>query len=144
MKNISIQVLFSKELLHSYLDAFLILLSRNTSLHSSKILTQQVPELVLLMLKEISQHYASVSLQGLAKKTNYNRSYLGSLFKTTTGKSFSAALTEQRLLAAYDLLTSTSLPIAEIINQVGLSNKTFFYQHFKVKFHKLPNQIREL
>ncbi|WP_154881440.1 helix-turn-helix domain-containing protein [Lactobacillus intestinalis] len=94
------------------------------------------------MLKEISQNYQSVSLESLAKKTNYNRSYLGTLFKNETGSPFSKALTDQRLLRAYGLLCSSNLSISSIMIQVGISNRTFFYNKFKEKFHLTPNEVR--
>lgn len=122
----------------NYLNALLILLSRNTDLNSSITIKKQLSNLVLYMLKEISQNYQSVSLEALAKKTNYNRSYLGTLFKNETG----SALTDQRLLSAYDLLCSSNLSISSIMIRVGISNRTFFYNKFKEKFHLTPNEVR--
>lgn len=133
---------FSNKLLDNYLNALLILLSRNTDLNSSITIKKQLSNLVLYMLKEISQNYQSVSLEALAKKTNYNRSYLGTLFKNETGSPFSKALTDQRLLSAYDLLCSSNLSISSIMIRVGISNRTFFYNKFKEKFHLTPNEVR--
>lgn len=133
---------FSNKLMDNYLNAFLILLSRNTSLNSNTNIENKASNLVLYMLKEISKNPRGVSLNALANKTNYNRSYLGSIFKKETGKSFSSALTEQRLLTAYDLLNTTDLTISDIIDEIGISNKTFFYKKFEAKFGQTPNQIR--
>lgn len=133
---------FSNKLLDNYLNALLILLSRNTDLNSSITIKKQLSNLVLYMLKEISQNYQSISLEALAKKTNYNRSYLGTLFKNETGSPFSKALTDQRLLSAYDLLCSSNLSISSIMIRVGISNRTFFYNKFKEKFHLTPNEVR--
>lgn len=133
---------FSNKLMDCYLDAFSILLSRNTILNSSTTIKNKIPNVVLYMLKEISKDTKNISLTTLAQKTNYNRSYLGSLFKKETGRSFSEALTEQRLLTAYNLLTTTNLPISEIIDRIGISNKTFFYKKFKSKFNIMPNNVR--
>lgn len=133
---------FSNKLLDCYLNAFLILLSRNTTLNSNNVIEDKTSNLVLYMLKTISKNPKNVSLNSLAIKTNYNRSYLGSIFKKETGKSFSDALTEQRLLTAYDLLNTTDLTIADIIDEVGISNKTFFYKKFEKKFGQTPNEIR--
>ena len=133
---------FSDKLIDSYLNSLLILLSRNTNIHSDKILKENTPDIILYILKEISANSANISLSYIAKKTNYSRSYLGNLFKKTVGKSFSDALTEQRLLDAYNLLNSTNLSISDIIQKVGISNKTFFYQKFKNKFNCLPSEIR--
>lgn len=134
---------FSNKLMDYYLNAFLILLSRNTNLSSNETIKNKIPNIVLYMLKEISTNPENVSLNNLAKETNYNRSYLGSLFKKETGRTFSKALTEQRLLIAYDLLTATDMPISDIIASIGISNKTFFYNKFKKKFHLLPNDVRK-
>lgn len=133
---------FSDKLIDSYLNSLLVLLSRNTDIHSDKVLTENTPDIVLYMLKEISANSANISLAYIAKKTSYSRAYLGNLFKETVGKSFSDALTEQRLLDAYNLLNSTNFPISEIIQRVGITNKTFFYKKFKNKFHCLPSETR--
>lgn len=133
---------FSTKLIDCYLNTFMILLSRNTNLNSNTIIKSKTPNLVLYMLKEISKNPKNISLNLLAKKTNYNRSYLGSLFKKATGQSFSYALTEQRLLSAYDLLSTTDLPITDIIEEIGISNKTFFYKKFEEKFKTKPSTIR--
>lgn len=113
---------FSNQLLDAYLDSFLILLSRNTSLTSSTTIQKKISTPVLFALKEISQNYPDTSLNKIASKTNYNRAYLGNLFKKETGQSFSDALTEQRLLSAYDFLNSTSMSITEIMDHIGISN----------------------
>lgn len=133
---------FSKMLIDSYLRSFLILLSRNTNLYSDDTIQKQIPNLVLYMLKEITKNPRDCNLNKLAEESSYNRAYLGSLFKKSTGLSFSEALTDQRLLDAYNMLISTKMPISEITEQVGISNKTFFYNKFKKKFHELPNDVR--
>lgn len=133
---------FSNLLLDSYLDAFLILLSRNTSLTANTTIEKELSTPVLFALKQVSQNYQQTSLSKISKEINYNRAYLGSLFKEETGKSFSDALTEQRLLTAYDYLNSTSMSIPEIMEKIGISNKTFFYKKFKEKFNQTPNEIR--
>lgn len=134
---------FSNALMHSYLDSFLILLSRNTTLHSSTLVEKNISNLVLNMIRNISENYQTISLTKIAQKYNYNRSYLGVLFKKQTGTSFSDALTDQRLLMANNLLINSSLPVSQIIYKVGISNKTFFYKKFKQKFGKTPEQVRE-
>lgn len=59
------------------------------------------------MLKEISQNYQSVSLESLAKKTNYNHSYLGTLFKNETGSPFSKIGDRSFNYQLIDLTTNT-------------------------------------
>ncbi|MBP2057140.1 AraC-like DNA-binding protein/mannose-6-phosphate isomerase-like protein (cupin superfamily) [Lactobacillus colini] len=133
---------FSDKLIDSYLNSLLILFSRNTDFHSTRNLKENTPDVVLALLKQITTNSAQVSLSEFAQKNNYSRAYLGSLFKKVVGKSFSDVLTEERLLEAYNLLNSTNYSISEIIEKIGISNKTFFYKKFKEKFHCMPSEIR--
>ena len=134
---------FSDDLIKSYLDSFLILLSRNTSLYSGTMIGKNISHLVSDMIKEITQNYQNISLNNLARQTNHNRSYLGSTFKKETGISFSKALTDQRLLVAYNLINISNKPISTISHEVGISNQTFFYKKFQEKFGQTPNNIRK-
>lgn len=95
------------------------------------------------MIKEITQNYQNISLNNLARQTNHNRSYLGSTLKKETGISFSKALTDQRLLVAYNLINISNKPISTISHKVGISNQTFFYKKFQEKFGQTPNNIRK-
>lgn len=134
---------FSNDLIKSYVDSFLILLSRNTTLYSEAMIGKNTSNLVSDMIKEITQNYQNISLNNLAKQTNYNRSYLGSTFKRETGISFSKALTNQRLLVAYNLINISNKSISTISHEVGISNLTFFYKKFQEKFGQTPNDIRK-
>ncbi|MGQ4557714.1 hypothetical protein ACUIJQ_00155 [Levilactobacillus hammesii] len=39
---------------------------------------------------------------------------------------------------AHTLLASTQMPVGEIIKQVGISNRTFFYKKYREYYHKAP------
>lgn len=73
---------------------------------------------------------------------SYNRNYLSNLFKAEIGQTFSAVLTEQRLMQAHKLLTKTNLPVNTIIEQVGISNRSFFYKKYLAYYHVSPKQSR--
>lgn len=94
------------------------------------------------MLNENTKNPKDCNLNKLAEESSYNRAYLGSQFKKYTGLSFSEALKDRKLLDAYNMLISTKMPISEITEQVGISNKTCYYNKFKKKAHKLPNDVR--
>jgi len=49
---------------------------------------------------------------------------------------------EERLKAAANLLKTTSLPIVEIMQEVGYENITYFYKIFKEKFKITPSIYR--
>lgn len=129
---------FSNTIIKSYLSILLVQLAREYPLtgphHANKSRL-----LVIKILKDIATEYRTVSLSELADRYNYNKNYLSNLFKTEVGTTFSEALTRQRLIQARTLVTSTSLSIAAIMDQVGISNKSFFYQKYKSYYHSTPS-----
>lgn len=94
------------------------------------------------MLFEICLNYDHISLKQVANKLNYNPSYLGTVFKKDIGESFHQVLLDKRLTEAYQELLLSSLSIEQIARKVGFTRKTTFYQSFKRKYHKTPNEIR--
>jgi YesN/AraC family two-component response regulator len=98
---------------------------------------------MLTVLKDIEKGYATVSLQSVAKELNYNRYYLSNLIKKKTGSTFTELLNQQKLLQAQLLITSTKLPISQIIRQVGFSNKNYFYSKYQEKYGHLPTETRK-
>ncbi|HRM89934.1 MAG TPA: helix-turn-helix transcriptional regulator, partial [Thomasclavelia ramosa] len=55
---------------------------------------------------------------------------------------FKQLIQEERLKAAANLLKTTSLPIVEIMQEVGYENITYFYKIFKEKFKITPSIYR--
>ncbi|MFB9770043.1 AraC family transcriptional regulator [Lactiplantibacillus modestisalitolerans] len=134
---------FSNQIISSYLPILLITLVRD---YQSEIMNKSKQRLndpvMLTVLKDIETDYATVSLQSVAKKLNYNRYYLSNLIKKKTGKTFTELLNQQKLLQAQLLITSTKLPISQIIRQVGFSNKNYFYNKYQQKYGHLPTATR--
>lgn len=135
---------FSNQIISSYLPILLITLVRD---YQSEIVNKSKQRLndpvILTVLKDIEKGYATVSLQSVAKELNYNRYYLSNLIKEKTGKTFTELLNQQKLLQAQLLITSTKLPISQIIRQVGFSNKNYFYSKYRQKYGQLPTEIRK-
>ncbi|MBP5840834.1 helix-turn-helix domain-containing protein [Lactiplantibacillus plantarum] len=134
---------FSNQIISSYLPILLISLVRD---YQSEIMNKSKQRLndpvMLTVLKSIEQNYATVSLQSVAKELNYNRYYLSNLIKKKTGQTFTELLNQQKLLQAQLLITSTKLPISQIIRQVGFSNKNYFYSKYQQKYGHLPTKTR--
>ncbi|WP_412989407.1 helix-turn-helix domain-containing protein [Pediococcus siamensis] len=95
------------------------------------------------ILKKISTDYKTIALRQLAKQYNYSENYLSNLFKSEVGKTFSEVLTQERLIQAHNLITSTIMPVTIIMEQVGISNKTFFYEKYKHFYHSTPGNDRK-
>ena len=65
------------------------------------------------------------------------------MIKKETSYTFSELVTRQRLIKARNLITATSMPINEIAQEVGFSNKHFFYEKYKQYYKRLPGEDRK-
>lgn len=130
-------------ILDSYINIFFKLLFRNININSKTIYDSEQDKLVLIILREIMNSYKTISLNRIATKYNYNRNYLGNLFKEKLGDTFSNVLTDKRLSVAYEKLLHSNDSVYQIANSVGISNTTFFYKKFREKYHELPLEIRK-
>ncbi|WP_127582063.1 response regulator transcription factor [Paenibacillus koleovorans] len=88
-------------------------------------------------------HYTeNLTLNDAAGIVNMSPSYLSSLFKRETGKSFIELLTEIRMDKAAELLLRTDLPVYLIAEQVGYDNINYFGRAFKKEKSVSPSQYR--
>lgn len=78
-----------------------------------------------------NKYYSDLKLEGLAEIFNYNSSYLGKLFKDTTGKNFNTYLDNVRIEQAKKLLVENKLKVYEVCEKVGYKNIDYFYCKFK-------------
>ncbi|MGA3279095.1 helix-turn-helix domain-containing protein [Lactiplantibacillus pentosus] len=132
---------FSNIIIKSYLSILLVQLVREyplTGPHQSS----KTRLLAIKILKAVAEEYKTISLSELAERFNYNKNYLSNIFKDEVGQTFSEVLTRQRLIQAHTLITSTSVPITTIMEQVGITNKTFFYKKYKKYYHSAPSADR--
>ncbi|MCH4170245.1 MAG: helix-turn-helix domain-containing protein [Lactobacillus sp.] len=131
---------FSNSIIKNYLSILMTQLVRNYNVRAKEISESQ--RIVLKVLRDITNHYRSISLESEAKKYNYNKNYLSNVFKKEAGKTFSTALTQQRLIHARSMVTSTTMPISDIIEAIGMSNKNFFYKKYNEQYNSSPGQDR--
>lgn len=78
-----------------------------------------------------NKYYSDLKLESIAEIFNYNSSYLGKLFKDTTGKNFNTYLDNVRIEEAKKLLLKDKLKVYEIGEKVGYKNIDYFYCKFK-------------
>ena len=97
---------------------------------------------VISILKYITLNYQEGSLSVLAKQIHQPDYKICKLIKEHTGSTFTQLIQEERLKAAANLLKTTSLPIVEIMQEVGYENITYFYKIFKEKFKITPSIYR--
>ena len=83
-----------------------------------------------------------ISLQQYADQLNISYDYFRHKFKELTGFSPQEYITNKKLEAAENLLSSSTLSCSEISNQCGFSTSAQFSKMFKDKYNMSPIQYR--
>lgn len=84
-----------------------------------------------------------ITLQLIAREIYCNPTYLSQVFKKEVHMNFSDFLIQARLKRAMLLLATTSLPIGEIAEQVGIPNQSYFSRSF-IRFSGMqPSKYRQ-
>ena len=135
---------FSQQIISQYLPILFYELARNLGQidHRQKIELEETPYLQVLRL--IDKHYQDLTLANLAQELNFNKNYLSNLIKEKSGKTFTELITQKKLMKAKLLLQSTRMPIYEIAQSIGFSNKTYFYNKYRAYFGNSPKDDRQI
>ncbi len=99
--------------------------------------------LVMTALREIEENYRVASLTELAARCGVTVSYLSSAVHSATGSTFKALLQRKRMERASALLSSTRIPVGDIITAVGYENTSYFYRTFSKMYGVTPREYRE-
>jgi len=78
----------------------------------------------------------------IAEHIGLNVTYLERIYKKATGKTLWESVTACRLAAAEELLAQPAIPINEIDNMIGFSNRQTFYLQFKKRYGMSPSAFR--
>lgn len=98
---------------------------------------------LLPALEYIHEHIAEeLSRPQVASQCNLSPSYFGSLFKEVTGMNYSDYIKLKRVEKAKILLETSNLNSAEISQEVGFSDQSYFCQVFKKLTQMTPTQYR--
>lgn len=87
-------------------------------------------------------YYKELSLEKVSEIVNLSPSYLSFIFKEISGKNFVDFINEFRVEKAKELLTSTSMTVAEVAEAVGYTNANSFSKTFKKYVGVSPGQFR--
>ena len=99
--------------------------------------------LVVEALREIEENYRQANFTALAKRYNVSLAYISRLVKNAAGHSCKTLLRTKRLSKAAQLLTGSSLTVAEIIMAVGYENTSYFFRIFREQYGMSPQRYRE-
>lgn len=100
-------------------------------------------ELTGNVLNYIEEHYKNGSLSELAEMMNYDMYWLSREIKKRTGKTYKELLQTKRMNQAVYLLSSSKLPVADIIESVGYDNTSYFFRKFKERYGMSPKEYRQ-
>ena len=79
----------------------------------------------------------------VAAHIGLNATYLERIYKKATGVTLWESVTACRLSAAEELLAQPHIPIHEIDNMIGFSNRQAFYLQFKKRYGISPSEFRK-
>lgn len=100
-------------------------------------------ETVKRLIGYIEEHYREkISLEDLARFSQYNRTYVSTLFKNTIGINFHEYLTRVRFQNALLELAATEKNLTEIAVGNGFPDLKSFNARFRETLHRTPAQYR--
>lgn len=96
------------------------------------------------VLKYIREHCGEkITLEEMAKRCLYNTSYFSRVFKEYKGMTFTEYLKYIRMEKAAELIKNTDMRIEDIICDVGYSDRTRFFSHFRDHMGESPLKYRK-
>ena len=110
---------------------------------STIMLLRSTFDAVEKIINYINRHYAQrITLNDLAKVSQYNRNYISQFFKSYLGINFHDYLTRIRLREATLELGQSTKSISEIALRHGFSDLKSFHTAFRASFGKTPTEYR--
>lgn len=116
------------------------ILELNLNFKNSKNILLNNTDLITYIFNNIK----NASLNDYANIIHYSPVTTGNKIKCKYGKTFSQIVKQIRLKKAADLLSKGDLPISQIMEDIGYTNKTYFYKNFKEVYNLSPAKYRSL
>lgn len=130
---------------HGLLEVLLVYISRKQKLSVISESSFQLSKECAIAKRYIDTNYAQdITLDSLAETTHINKFYLAHSFTECIGQSPISYLTERRLAACKELLSSSNLSVTQIATSAGFSSQSYFSQIFNKKVGMSPRQYRKL
>lgn len=106
---------------------------------------EEQQELVQRLIGYIEEHYAEkLTLEDLASFSQYNRTYISTLFKQTVGVNFYEYLTRLRFQCALLDMGESAASLTDIALSNGFADLKSFSKRFKETFGRSPAEYRAL
>lgn len=92
----------------------------------------------------IYQHYGEdLNLETLAEKVYLSSGYLSFIFKKETGMNLNRFIRVCRMEKAKELLCNTNMKVAQVSEEVGFSNVSYFCRSFREYYGSSPESYRK-
>lgn len=104
---------------------------------------QYEEQIVLTAYQYLENNYSCATLEefsGISMQPPY---YISRLFKRYYKMTFTECLQLIRLGRAANYLSSTTMPVEEIIAEIGYENSSYFHRLFKQRYGLTPKQFRD-
>ncbi|WP_418040502.1 response regulator transcription factor [Paenibacillus xylanilyticus] len=109
-----------------------------------RLTREQQDHVITRVIRYIEMNYAgSCTLQAAAVHAHVTPNYLSYLFKKETGQGFSQYVSKRRIEKAKLLLHSTRQSMADIAEQTGFDNSSYFTTVFKQATGLSPREYRK-
>lgn len=135
---------YSNEIITSAFNQIIIYLIRAfTQIQRRPLNLSEAEILCYQVMQYVDTHvFTLINLENVAKKFNYNYSYLSALFKKTTGKTLFEYFQSRKLETAKILLIENKKKISEISEMLNYSSPFAFSKAFKCKYKCSPREIK--
>lgn len=125
---------------HSWFNLLLVKIFRKMSLLLAENFNGVSDELLVYIKEHCGER---LTLSDIANRCHYNPSYFSRNFRQFTGISFTDYLKKVRIDRAVHLLCTTSMKVADVCQDVGYTDKTKFFKHFRELVGMTPLQLRK-
>lgn len=85
----------------------------------------------------------NLSLATIARFVKLTENYVSSFFKENKGITIQNYIQQKRMTKAAELLEKTSMPVSEIVEQIGYNSTNTFYKAFKRYYGITPKNYKE-
>ena len=124
----------------SWFNLLLVMVFRKMSL----LITERFNGISEELLMYIKSHcHEKLEMNEIAQKCHYHPAYFSRSFREYTGMSFTEYLKKTRIDRAAQLLANTGLQVTDVCNEVGYSDKTKFFKHFREIVGQTPLAYRK-
>ena len=139
---------FSQDVIISYFELFLNYCNR---FYNRQFITRKQAgnDMLIKLEKLLNTHFSGTCQKGLptvqylADQLNISPKYLSDMLKAVTGQSTQQHIHDKLIEKAKDMLSTTSLSVAEVAYQLGFEHPQSFHKLFKSKVNASPLEFRQ-